>query len=468
MAIRKAHFIGIGGVGMSATAKLLRDSGAEVSGSDEAVYPPISTYLEHEGFTVSTPYNASNIPADVDAIIIGKNAKLVPETNEEVAAAMASDVQIYSFPEILAQLSNDKETVVVAGSYGKSTSTSILSHCLETAGLAPSYFIGAIPLSPASSATMSAGNLFILEGDEYPSSNTDHRSKFLHYHPAHILLTPLAHDHFNVFPTPEDYLKPFYELLTLLPEHATIVASVSGPLSKEFLANIKRPLVTYGVREGEFQAANIVWGEKTSFDITRNGNTVVRVEMTQLGEHNIENIVGVAAFIFTRNLMSVEQFATGIATFRGIKRRLDRKSERTTIPIFEGFGSSYDKLKSAIAAMKQHFPTKRLLVVFEPNTFSWRNRASLLQYDDVFRGAAKAYIFSPPHDGKETQLSTEEIAAHVSASGVAAAALAEPEQTLALLESELEANDCILLSTSGAMGGLVESIPALAEKRFPA
>lgn len=189
--------------------------------------------------------------------------------------------------------------------------------------------------------------------------------------------------------------------------------------------------------------------------------------MTQLGEHNIENIVGVAALLFSRQLITPDQFAQAIGSFKGIKRRLDRKSEKTSIPIFEGFGSSYDKLKSAIAAMKKHFPERRLLIVFEPNTISWRSRATLAQYDDVFSGATKVYIFNPPHDGKETGLSTVEIAERVSASGIPAQALPTSIEVLNALEKELGTNDCILLSSSGAMGGLIEAIPKLAEQKFP-
>ncbi len=452
---------------MSATAKLLRDAGVAISGSDEAVYPPISTMLEAEGIAYKTPYAATNIPADVDLIVIGKNAKLIPETNAEVAAALESKKLVLSFPEVLAEVSKDKENIVVAGSYGKSTSTALLAHCLEQADLAPSYFIGAVPISPKTSARMQSGPLFVLEGDEYPASNTDPRSKFLLMQPAHLLLTPLAHDHFNIFPTPADYLKPFYELTKLLPASATMVVCVEGPLSKEFLGTITRPVVTYGLHEGDYTTANIVWGEKTHFNILQNDKIIVSIETTQLGVHNIQNIVGVAALVFTLKLMSPEQFAKGVASFKGIVRRLDRKSERTSIPIFEGFGSSFEKLQSAVAAMRQHFTDRRLLVVFEPNTIGWRSRATLEQYDMAFVGAAKVYIFNPPHDGKETELSLQDIVARVRESGIDAVGVSTADEALALIKQDLSADDCILLSSSGAMGGLVEAIPKLAEEKFP-
>ena len=465
--LKKAHFIGIGGVGMSATAKLLRESGVEVTGSDEAVYPPISDFLKRERLPYKTPYAASNVPADADLIIIGKNAKLVPESNSEVAEVIHSGKKISSFPEVLADLSKDKKTVVVAGSYGKSSSAALLSHCLETAGLDPSYFIGAIPKSPASSAHLGSGELFVLEGDEYPSSNTDPRSKFLHFRPAHLLITPLAHDHFNVFPTPEDYIKPFRELLALTA--GTAVVCAEGPLSGELLSGAQRPVITYGLTSGEYQAGNISWGEKTSFDILRNGSVVVRVETGELGEHSVQNIVGIAALLFSCNILTPEQLRVAVASFKGVVRRLDKKSEKTSVPVFEGFGSSYEKAKSAIAAMKRHFPSRRLLVVFEPYTFAWRNRDAISWYDDVFDGAGKVYILEPAGHGKtnEKEAAMGEILERIQSSKIAAMADVDPQRLLFAIQDDLEQNDAVLMLSSGPLGGLVESLPLIAEQKFP-
>jgi len=468
--IRHAHFIGIAGAGMSAAAKLLRDGGVVVTGSDEGVYPPVSDFLTAQGIPYNTRYAAANLPREADLIVIGKNARLVPETNAEVAAAYASGVRTASFPEVLSAISAAKETVVVAGAFGKSTSTALLSHCLEAIGADPSYFIGAIPLTPATSARRGQGALFVLEGDEYPSSNTDPRSKFLHYHPRHLIVTPLAHDHVNVFPTPADYVAPFVELVRLVPADGSITFCLEGPLSPALLKTITRPLVTYGVAHGEFQAADIAWGETTRFALTRNGKALTRIETTQLGAHNIQNIVGVAAFLIARELASPAQVAAAVKAFRGIRRRLDRKSQTTRIPIFEGFGSSYDKARSAIAAMKLHFPQRRLVVVFEPHTFSWRNREALAWYDDVFAGADKIFIYEPATQGATThaQVSQGEIVARVAAAGFNVQPISEPDAALAAIGAELTEKDAVLLLTSGNLGGLIERVPALADERWPA
>src|SRR6202034_4857022 len=178
---------------------------------------------------------------DADLIVIGKNARLVPNENDEVAggfrrAARPGGPKILSFAEVLALLSRGHESMVVAGSCGKTTRVSMMAHCLASAGLDPSWMIGAVPLSPPRASNAGTGRLFLLEGDEYPSSNTDNQSKFLHYRPAHLLLAPLAHDHVNVFPTIESYLAPFQQLFDLVPRDGLIVAATSGELSERFLA----------------------------------------------------------------------------------------------------------------------------------------------------------------------------------------------------------------------------------------
>jgi UDP-N-acetylmuramate: L-alanyl-gamma-D-glutamyl-meso-diaminopimelate ligase len=475
MDIRKAHFIGIAGAGMSATAKLLLDRGIAVSGSDQDIYPPVSDFLRQHGIACGTPYAAENLPADVDLVVIGKNAKLVPETNAEVAAAYRSGRTIMSFPEVLGALSEGKETIVVAGSYGKSTSAALLAHCLESLhaeagdGFDPSFFIGAIPLTPSTNARLGSGRLFVLEGDEYPSSNTDARSKFLHYHPRHLLITPLAHDHLNVFPTPDDYLGPFDQLVRLVPPQGAIVATLEGPLSRGLLSGVSRPITTYGLHGGEFHAAAIAWGEQTRFTLMRRDAPIAAIETTQLGEHNIQNIVGVAALLLSLGIATPEQIATAVASFRGIRRRLDRKSEKTSIPTFEGFGSSYDKARSAIAAMTRHFPERRLIVVFEPHTFSWRNRNALAWYDNVFEGADKVFIYEPADQGAAThqQISQAEILERVLRSGCDAYAISDPDEALRAIGDVLQANDAVLLLTSGNLGGLIDRVPLVAEQKFP-
>lgn len=465
---KKAHFIGIAGKGMSAVALLLREQGWEISGSDEGFYPPVSDYLAKAQIAFANGYKKENIPADADVIVIGKNAKLVPESNEEVRAAFDSGKTIKSFPEIIADLTEHTDNIVVAGSYGKSTCTALLAWCLLQAGKDPSYFVGEITRGFEAHAHAGSGTVFVLEGDEYPSANWDTRSKFLHYHPRSVLLTSATHDHVNVYPTHEEYLKPFKALLTALPQDGLLVVNKGEQHATVLAQEYAGTTVTYGMTsEAEWYPTNIAYGMPTTFDLMHKGQEIISLSTTQLGAHNIENIVGVCALLLTKGLLTPDELAPAIASFMGVKRRMELLSPNSSVPVLEGFGSSYEKARSAIAAMKLHFPTRRLVVVFEPHTFTWRNRAALHQYDDVFEGADKVYIYEPATQGAAThaQLTQEEIVERVKVAGGDVEAI--HEGAAEAITSSLNKDDTVLLLTSGDLGGLIKEIPALAEQRFP-
>jgi UDP-N-acetylmuramate: L-alanyl-gamma-D-glutamyl-meso-diaminopimelate ligase len=263
-------------------------------------------------------------------------------------------------------------------------------------------------------------------------------------------------------------------LLKLLPPDGLLIANQSEQFARDLAEHHGGKTIFYAVEGATlhdkiWHAQSIVYGDRTMFDLMRGTQKIVTLATTLLGAHNIENIVGVSAMLLEKNLLTTRELAGGIASFQGVKRRLDRKSDKTSIPIFEGFGSSYEKARSAISAIQKHFPRQRLMVVFEPHTFSWRNRNALAWYDDVFKGASKVFIYEPAAQGAGTheQLSQEEIVARVKKAGFDAVAIAEPEAGLAHIDRSLGKNDVILLLTSGNLGGLIETIPRLAEKKFP-
>lgn len=469
MNFSKAHFIGIAGKGMSATALLLRQMGVQITGSDEGFYPPVSDYLKNEKIPFAAGYRKENIPEDADVIVIGKNAKLVPESNEEVRAAMASGKKVCSFADLLHDMTANCETILAAGSYGKSTCTALLAWCLRVANKDPSYFIGEITNGLERHAHRGQGPTFVLEGDEYPASNSDNRSKFLLYNARNVLLTSATHDHINVFPTHAEYLAPFRTLLGALPGDGLLVAS-SEPHARALAAGLSCAIAFYGLDDkAHWHAANIVRGAETGFDLMRGREKIVRLSTTMLGDHNIENIVGVSAMLLEKKLLSPEELSAGMRTFQGVKRRMELLSPSSSVPVYEGFGSSYEKARSAIAATKLHFPDRRLIVVFEPHTFTWRNRAAIAAYDDVFAGASKIFIFEPASQGaaSHAQLTQDEIVARTRAANYDAEAINDPDEALQRLGGILRADDVVLLLTSGEMGGLIRKIPQLVEMTFP-
>lgn len=470
MNISKAHFIGIAGKGMSATALLLRQMGVRITGSDEGFYPPVSDYLKKERIPFAAGYRKENIPADADIIVIGKNAKLQADSNEEVRAAMDSGKRVRSFADVLHDMTRGADTIVAAGSYGKSTCTALLAWCLKAANKDPSYFIGEITNGFDTHAHRGRGPTFVLEGDEYPSSNWDNSSKFLHYNARNVLLTSATHDHINVFPTHADYLAPFRALLGSLPADGLLVACSGEPHARALAADASCPTIFYALDDtAHWHAAGIARGAETSFDLMRGSQTIVRLSTRMLGNHNIENIVGAGAMLLEKELLTPSELKDGIAGFQGVKRRMELLSPASLVPVYEGFGSSYEKARSAIAAVKLHFPDRRLIIVFEPHTFTWRNRAAIAAYDDVFAGASKIYIFEPAAQGAAThaQLTQDDIVARTRAADFDAEAIVDPQEALQRLGGILRADDVVLLLTSGELGGLIRTIPQLAETTYP-
>ncbi|HRJ69932.1 MAG TPA: Mur ligase family protein [Beijerinckiaceae bacterium] len=452
----RTHIIGIAGIGMSATGLLLKERGHVVTGSDEGIYPPASVILPAAGIAVMSPHAATNIPADVDQFVIGKHAKLTAE-NPEVAAAMATGKPILSYPEVLAQLTRGRRNLVVAGSYGKSTSTALIAWALAANGREPGYFIGALPKNLATHAALGRHEAFVIEGDEYPSSNTDPSSKFMHYAPSALLLTAAMHDHVNVFPTQEDYLRPFRALLRKMPSGGLVVACLDEPFAAG-LAREGHPgrTVFYSLENpaADYHARTISYGETTTFTLVHRGTALGAFSTTQLGAHNLQNMVGAAAMLIEEKLLSPQEIGDAFARFAGVMRRMDKLTAKSPIPAYEGFGSSREKALSAIDAIRLHFPRKRLVIVFEPHTFSWRSRDALHWYDTVFREAAEVFVYRPPHHGAtaHNQASHAEITARIAATGLPTHALSGDEGAIV---AALKPDDVVLILSSGDMDGMI-------------
>ncbi|HEY1751536.1 MAG TPA: Mur ligase domain-containing protein [Caulobacteraceae bacterium] len=465
----KVYFLGIAGAGVSALASLLASEGHEVLGSDGAVYPPVSTYLEGLGIPFFRGFDAAHVPADVDLAIIGSSAALDLDHNPELAALTAAGVPMQSFAEFLGDYSAGRRTCVVAGSFGKSTLTAMLAVMLRAAGRDPGYFIGAVPLDLATTGHAGRDPELILEGDEYVVSAEDRRSKFLLYEAEALLVSSLVHDHFNVFPTMESYEAPFGELIARLPADGLLVAARGFPPLQRLAAG--REVVWYGLGEGPgYCGLDVEIGEVSRVSLRTPGGEAWPLETELIGLHNLENVVGACALLLEWGVLRPEQLAAGVRAFRGVARRLDKKTRGSAVPAYEGFGSSYEKARSAIEAMRLHFRERPLVVVFEPHTFSWRGEAALAWYDTVFEGAARVLVLPPPSHGAGThrQLTLDEIVARIAAAGVAAQGVAGADATLAALQGSLGGDEVVLLLSSGPLDGLAATLPAWLDRRFAA
>ena len=463
---KKAYFIGIAGAGMSAVAQLLQTRGWQVSGSDEGAYPPITTYLEQHHIPYTKTHSKNNVPKDADLVVVGKHAGLTREENEEVAFVYDNNFTIQSFPEVLHDLTKHTRNIICAGSHGKSTCTSLLTWCLLEQD--PSFFIGALPYNIDTNARSGKGKVFILEGDEYPASNTDNISKFLYYNASDVLITSLEHDHLNVFNTQEAYTAPFLQLIDSLPDDGVLVVSGEDAQIQKTLPRISRKTVTYSTDQQfdtDWYAKDIAYGEETHFDLYHHGSRVAHLTTTLLGRHNVENIIGVSALLLEKNLLLPEVLQQRVRSFAGLRRRLDKKTERSSVLLYEGFGSSRSKARSAVVAMKTHFPERRLLVVFEPHSLSWRRKEYLKHYQGLFDGATKvfAYVASVPEPKDATTVSGEDLFTHIKNSGVDAMRI---NSDLAPVLSEVQKDDVILCLSSGDIGGILPTLTQALEQRF--
>lgn len=461
------YFLGIAGAGMSALASVLASERATVSGSDDGVFPPVSTYLQRLGIPYHTGFDAALVPPGVDVAIIGTSAKLELGSNPELAELIGRGVPRYSFAEYLGLHTKGRENVVITGSFGKSTLTAMCAAFLRDAGRDPGYFIGAVPLDLEATGHAGTDPLFLIEGDEYIISSEDRRSKFLLYHPDHVLISSMVHDHLNVFPTMESYEAPFEQLIEMTPRTGKLVcAQAHLPLHR---MTAGRDVVWYGLKPGPgYFAEGLEVGEVTRFDLRTPGGERIPLSTQLLGLHNVENIVGAAALLIELGQIDAEALQHAASRFRGVARRLDKKTTSSRAPAYEGFGSSYEKARSAIEAMQLHFPKRPLVVVFEPHTFSWRDRAGLSWYDSVFEGVDRVLLLPPPVHGAggHDQLTQAEIAERIQGAGVKATAIAGRDDALADLGRTLKGDEAVLLLSSGPLAGLADALPKALDERF--
>ncbi len=468
--MKKAHLIGICGKGMSGLALLLKQKGYKITGSDDSFYDPIAGLLKKNHIKFTPYFSSQNIPKDANLIVIGKHAKLIPEENEEVKTAFQSGIKIQSLPEALGGLAKNTENTVVAGSFGKSTITALLTWCLKNSKKDPSYFIGAVPFGFKNNAHLGKSKYFIFEGDEYPSANWDPKSKFLHLRPQNLILISAEHDHINVFPTEKDYLQPYKKLISMLPKDGLLVVSKQGKNVNKVITGAKCKIINYGFdKKSVWHPENIIYEGKTSFDLFRNKNKIINLETSLLGNHNIENIIGVSAFLLEKKLMTSKELEKSIKGFRGVSGRLDLKTKKSSVLVYEGFGSSYSKTKSVFDALKLHFPNKKLITIFEPYTFGWRNLENKKWYKDIFNTSSEILILPPPEYGAEThhQMTFSEIIKEVKKNKKEVHQVKNEKETLALLKKIVKKDDILALISSGSLFGLTASIPKLMEKMFP-
>ncbi len=409
------HFIGICGVAMSALALAMKKAGHTITGSDVGIYPPISTYLKASGVDYYTGWHPDRVlrsfsegGKDGNLVVVGNVAG---STNPEWLYVQENKIPYKSYPEIIADFFVKENSIVCAGTYGKSTSTAILTWLFRELDYDPSYMFGGISLNDMSAAELTNGKYSILEGDEYKSSRWDNGPKFAHYSPTHLLLTSVVWDHADVYPTEESYVDAFANLLKNIPENGLVVLSAKVIHDEPQLAKLpKSKIVTYGKTEdNDYQYKNVITTKDgLSFDICNNSN-IYSVTTNTIGDYMADNMTGCFALAHSMGI-EPEKIIKHLASFKNIKRRLEKKYD-ANVTVFDDIAHSPKKAEAVLRSIKKIYkrhperspdevqdiaegsPTSlpRIFAVFEPNSGN-RQPESIPGYDNAFVSSDEVII----------------------------------------------------------------------------
>ncbi|MDZ7305263.1 MAG: UDP-N-acetylmuramate:L-alanyl-gamma-D-glutamyl-meso-diaminopimelate ligase [candidate division KSB1 bacterium] len=389
------HFIGICGTGMAALAGMLKQRGHRITGSDLNVYPPMSTFLEEQQIPVHQGYDPAHLQPPPDWVIIG-NA--ISRGNPEAEYVLNTGVRYYSLPEALKEFFiHGKYSCVVAGTHGKTTTSSLLAWTLETAGMDPSFFIGGIPENFGQGFKLGSGRHFVIEGDEYDSAFFDKGSKFFHYLPNLVILNNIEYDHADIFKNFEEVKTAFRRLINIIPGNGYLIACSDDPTVRELLPRAFCKVVTFGFTAGaEWRPAEIhVHPEGNEFVIEHAGEKFGPLFIPLAGNHNVKNATAVFAAAACLGV-SAEKISEALRTFQGVRRRLQLKYAQNEVLVFDDFAHHPSEVRETLRAVRQRYPDHRLWAVFEPRTASTKRKVFEQDYIRAF-DEADHVVFAPMH-----------------------------------------------------------------------
>lgn len=438
----QVHFIAIGGSAMHNLAIALSRKGAVVTGSDDEIFEPSLTRLQKQGILPNTMgWDAARIHAELDAVILGMHAR---EDNPELLAAKALGLPIYSYPEYLYEQSKTKIRVVIGGSHGKTTITSMLLHAVAKLGLEVDYMVGAqLEGYDCMVKLTETAPIMILEGDEYLSSPIDRRPKFHLYHPHIALLSGVAWDHINVFPTFENYVDQFAKFIALIEPNGALVYNQEDPVLQDLAQNAgncnKIPYSTPSFVPTEH-------GTRLTFE----GQTY---DLKVFGAHNLQNLMG-AMYVGQQMGINTSDFLAAMTDFTGAGKRLQKVIEHPSFVMFKDFAHSPSKLKATTAAVAQQYANREVIACMELHTFSSLQKAFLPQYNGAMVAADQALVYFSPEvvaHKKLPMLTAQEVAEGF---GGGVLVCESTQDVLAFIARQDWNNKVLLMMSSGNFDGI--------------
>lgn len=439
----KVHFIAIGGSAMHNLAIALKKKGFYVTGSDDEIFEPSKGRLKkHNILPKEFGWFPEKITTDLDAIILGMHAR---EDNHELLKAKELGVKVYSYPEYVYEQSKDKIRVVIGGSHGKTSITSMILHVLGKLNMKFDYLVGAQLEGFDTMTQITDAPIIILEGDEYLSSPIDRRPKFHLYHPNIALISGIAWDHINVFPTFEKYVEQFSEFIKLIEKDGVLIyCSADSEVNKIALTTSNPDIDRIGYKTPD----NVIENGVTS--ILMHGN---KIPLQIFGDHNLQNLNG-ARLVCNQLKISDEQFFEAIQDFKGAAKRLELIAKNDSTAVYKDFAHSPSKLKATTKAVKQQYESRKVIACMELHTFSSLNKTFLQEYKDSMAAADEAYVYYSNHTLEHKKLAPitpEEVRAAFGSDNVTV--YNDSDELFDMLNQKDWENSVLLLMSSGNFDG---------------
>jgi UDP-N-acetylmuramate: L-alanyl-gamma-D-glutamyl-meso-diaminopimelate ligase len=451
------HFIGVGGTAMATLAAMLKARGFDVQGSDHGLYPPMSDFLATEQIRVFDGYDPAHIVPEVDVVIVG-NA--ISRGNPELEEVLDRKIRYQSLPEAIREhFLWDARSVVVTGTHGKTTTTSLAGWLLTAGGLDPSVLVGGIAVNFDSSFRLGSGRDFVIEGDEYDSAFFDKTAKFLKYLPDIVVVGNLEYDHADIYPDMSALRTAFRRLLTLVPRHGRVILGADSPEAMDLASAAQCQVETFGLAaDADWRAAELrPAGARTLFELSHRGDRLGHLELPLCGVHNVRNALGALAAGHAAGL-SPESMQSALATFRGVKRRLELRGVVRGVSVYDDFAHHPTAIRETLGAVAWSHPGRRLWAIFEPRSATSCRRVFQQDFARAFldSGADEIVIAAVFRSSlpEGERLSVDELVRDIQRGGRRARFIAGVDDIVGAVAAEARDRDLVVVMSNGAFGGI--------------
>ncbi|HEX9135752.1 MAG TPA: UDP-N-acetylmuramate:L-alanyl-gamma-D-glutamyl-meso-diaminopimelate ligase [Nitrospirota bacterium] len=477
--IRRIHLIGICGTAMASLAGMLKESGFEVRGSDHNVYPPMSTELARLGIQLFSGFDAKNLDVRPDLVIIG-NA--LSRGNPEVERVLDERIHYCSLPEAVRELFiRGHSSIVVTGTHGKTTTTSMLAWIFECAGLKPNFLIGGIAQNFHKSYQLGGGAHFIIEGDEYDTAFFDKGPKFLHYLPGSVLLNNVEYDHADIYPSIDAVKLSFRRLINIVPRNGSLIANANDPVVVELSRAAFCKVIFFGVttvsaKRGEspdedrmgYIARDIrINSEGIEFSVFESGKQLSEFRIPLFGDFNVSNALG-AIVTATRFGIDIPVIQKALESFRSVRRRMEIRGSVAGVTVIDDFAHHPTAIQQTVKAVRSRFPGARLWAVVEPRSATMRRRVSEAELLRAFTGADEiviADVYAPEKLPPGQRLSSERVVEGLKGLGKSARFLPNADAIVETCGPMARAGDVFVVFSNGGFDNIHEKLLEALKKR---